>query len=288
MVAGVNPRVVVVVGPTASGKTAHGVALAHELRGDVVNADAMQCYRGMDVGTAKPTAAERGGVAHHLLDVWDPRVDADVADYQRRARVVVERLLAAGRSAVVVGGSGLYVRALVDDLAFPGTDPVLRARLEGELAASGAPALHARLTRLDPAAAAAIDRGDGRRLVRALEVNELTGGPYPASMPPYAMPRWGAELVGVDPGVAAVDARVGARVTLMRERGLTEEVRALAARGLGRTAARALGYAQLLAHLAGEGSEDDAYAATVVATRRYVRRQRSWARRDPRVRWLSG
>ncbi|HEX3648639.1 MAG TPA: tRNA (adenosine(37)-N6)-dimethylallyltransferase MiaA [Pseudonocardiaceae bacterium] len=275
-------RPVAVVGPTATGKSELGVWLARELGGEVVNADAMQLYRGMDVGTAKLTVAERRGVPHHLLDVLDVTETASVAAYQRAAREVVERLLAAGRVPVVVGGSGLYVSALLDDLEFPGTSLRIRARLEAELAAVGPAALHARLAELDPAAAAAILPGNGRRLVRALEVIELTGQPFSATLPRPGPARYGTVLVGLDRDVAELDERIATRVDLMFERGLVDEVRRLVPLGLrdGRTASRALGYQQVLA------DPGTARAETVRATRRFVRRQRSWFRRDDRITWL--
>jgi tRNA dimethylallyltransferase len=276
-----------VVGPTATGKSDLAVALALRLGGDVVNADAMQLYRGMDVGTAKLREPERHGVPHHLLDVLDVTETASVAAYQRRSRGVVEDLLAAGRTPVLVGGSGLYVQAVLDDLRFPGTDPVLRARLELELAEHGSAAMHERLVRLDPCAAEAILPSNGRRIVRALEVIELTGRPFSATLPRPGQPRYGAVLVGLDRDPVELDARVDTRVERMFAAGLVEEVRRLEAVGLraGRTASRALGYQQVLA--AFEGSYDMAAAAeqTAKATRRFVRRQRSWFRRDSRISW---
>ncbi|HVV21440.1 MAG TPA: tRNA (adenosine(37)-N6)-dimethylallyltransferase MiaA [Pseudonocardiaceae bacterium] len=279
---------IAVVGPTATGKSDLGVWLARELGGEVVNADAMQLYRGMDVGTAKLTAAERQGVPHHLLDVLDVTETASVAAYQRHARACVEELLAAGRVPVVVGGSGLYVSALLDDLEFPGTEPAIRARLEAELAEVGAAALHERLTGLDPVAAGAILPGNGRRIVRALEVIELTGRPFSASMPKPGPARYGTVQIGLDRDAALLDERVERRVDLMFERGLVAEVESLLPRGLreGRTASRALGYQQVLAALDGDGDLAAARADTVRATRRFVRRQRSWFRRDNRITWL--
>jgi tRNA dimethylallyltransferase len=279
---------VAVVGPTATGKSDVGVWLARRLGGEVVNADAMQLYRGMDVGTAKLTEAERHGVPHHLLDVLDVTETASVAAYQRHARRVVADLLAAGRVPVVVGGSGLYVSALLDDLEFPGTDAAVRAGLEAELADVGAAALHARLTGLDPVAGEAILPGNGRRIVRALEVIELTGRPFSATMPRPGPARYGTVLVGLDRDAAGLDERVETRVDAMFDRGLVDEVRGLLPLGLreGRTAARALGYQQVLAALDGDGDLATARAETVRATRRFVRRQRSWFRRDKRITWL--
>lgn len=279
--------VLAVVGPTAAGKSALGLALAHALDGEIVNADSMQVYRGMDVGTAKLPPDQREGVPHHLLDVWPVTKTASVAEYQRLAKTAVAEIRRRGRTPVLVGGSGLYVRAVVDDLDFPGTDPDVRRRLEAELAAEGPERLHVRLAELDPPAAAAILPSNGRRLVRALEVIEITGEPFSARLPDYgAAPT--AVQVGVDVPRAALDERIEARVDRMWEAGLVDEVRRLERHGLreGRTASRALGYRQVLAYLAGEYDERTARDETVRATRRFARRQDSWFRRDPRVHWL--
>jgi tRNA dimethylallyltransferase len=283
-----TPPVVAVVGPTATGKTALAVALARRLGGEVVNADSMQLYRGMDIGTAKPTVEERGGVPHHLLDVWHVRQAASVAEYAREAREVIDRLRRAGVLPLLVGGSGLYVRAVLDDLDLPGTDPTVRARLEQELAAEGPAALHSRLAAVDPEAAAAVLPTNGRRIVRALEVIALTGRPFPARLPTGGAPRYDAVLLGVDRPTADLDERVARRVARMFAAGLVDETRSLLAFGLreGRTASRALGYQQVLAALDGDGDLAAAAADTVRATRRFVRRQRSWFRRDPRIHWL--
>ncbi|MER6720168.1 tRNA (adenosine(37)-N6)-dimethylallyltransferase MiaA [Streptomyces halstedii] len=284
-----TPRVITVVGPTAAGKSDLGVFLAQRLGGEVVNADSMQLYRGMDIGTAKLTPAERGGIPHHLLDVWDVTDTASVAEYQRLARAEIDRLLAAGRVPVLVGGSGLYVKGAVDALEFPGTDPEVRARLEDELARNGSGALHARLADADPQAARAILAGNGRRIVRALEVIEITGKPFTANLPGDEAV-YDAVQIGVDVERPELDARITARVDRMWEAGLVDEVRHLETLGLreGRTASRALGYQQVLAALAGECTEQEARAETVRATKRFARRQDSWFRRDARVRWLSG
>lgn len=278
---------VAVVGPTATGKSDLGVTLAQALGGEVVNADSMQLYRGMDIGTAKLTMAERQGVPHHLLDIWEVTETASVADYQRRARAVLDGLLARGRVPILVGGSGLYVRAVLDALEFPGTDPAVRDRLERELTEAGAPALHRRLVLVDPDAAERILPGNGRRIVRALEVVELTGRPFTATLPGHESV-YDAVQLALDR--TDLDDRVDLRVELMWHRGLVEEVRALERAGLrhGVTASRALGYRQLLTALAGERTLDEALAGTQQATRRFVRRQRSWFRRDPRLVWLDG
>jgi tRNA dimethylallyltransferase len=281
-------RPVAVVGPTATGKSDLGLLLAEHLGGEVVNADAMQLYRGMDVGTAKLPPEQRHGVPHHLLDVLDVTEAASVAAYQRHARRTVEDLLAVGTVPVVVGGSGLYVSALLDDLEFPGTDAVIRARLEAELVDVGASALHQRLTGLDPVAAEAILPGNGRRIVRALEVIELTGRPFSATMPKPGPARYGTVLIGLDRDTAELDERVERRVAAMFAEGLVDEVRSLVPLGLreGRTASRALGYQQVLAAFDGEYDLPAAQTDIVRATRRFVRRQRSWFRRDRRIGWL--
>ncbi|MET8717673.1 tRNA (adenosine(37)-N6)-dimethylallyltransferase MiaA [Streptomyces sp. NPDC004735] len=284
-----TPRVITVVGPTAAGKSDLGVFLAQQLGGEVVNADSMQLYRGMDIGTAKLTPAERGGVPHHLMDIWDVTEAASVAEYQRLARTEIDRLLSEGRTPVLVGGSGLYVKGAIDALEFPGTDPGVRARLEQELTEHGSGALHARLATLDPGAAQAILPSNGRRIVRALEVIEITGKPFTANLPGDEAV-YDALQIGVDVERPELDERIRTRVDRMWEAGLVDEVRDLEARGLreGRTASRALGYQQVLAALAGECTEDEARAETVRATKRFARRQDSWFRRDPRVEWLSG
>jgi tRNA dimethylallyltransferase len=281
------PPVVAVVGPTATGKTALAVALAHRLGGEVVNADSMQLYRGMDIGTAKPDLAERNGVPHHLLDLWHVREAASVAEYRRLARAQIDRLRAAGTVPLLVGGSGLYVRAVLDELDFPGTDAALRGRLEEELAAVGPAALHTRLAALDPAAAEAVLPSNGRRIVRALEVIELTGGPFRAQLPD-PRPHYPAVAVGLDREPAVLDERVAARVDRMWAAGFVDEVAALAADGLreGPTASRALGYAQVLAQFDGALTPDEARERTIGTTRRFVRRQRSWFRRDATISWF--
>ncbi|MCX5210543.1 tRNA (adenosine(37)-N6)-dimethylallyltransferase MiaA [Kitasatospora sp. NBC_00240] len=282
------PRVVSVVGATAAGKSDLAVALARSLGGEVINTDSMQLYRGMDIGTAKLTVEERGGVPHHLLDVWDVTEAASVAEYQRLARAEIDRLLADGRTPVLVGGSGLYVRAAVDEMEFPGTDPEVRARLELELVELGSGALHLRLAGLDPAAAVAILPSNGRRIVRALEVIEITGLPFTANLPSNTAV-YDVVQIGVAVPRPELDERIALRVDRMWQAGLLDEVRALEKAGLreGRTAARALGYQQVLDHFAGGCTEDEARAETVRATKRFARRQESWFRRDDRIHWLA-
>ncbi|MFP5218479.1 MAG: tRNA (adenosine(37)-N6)-dimethylallyltransferase MiaA [Actinomycetes bacterium] len=277
-------RVLAVVGPTAAGKSELGVALARAVGGEVVNADSMQLYRGMDVGTAKLAEAERQGVPHHLLDVWPVTRTATAADYQALCRSVLDDLLARGVTPVLVGGSGLYLRAALDHLSFPGTDPDLRARLEQELAEHGAPALHARLAELDPEAAERMDPANGRRVVRALEVVAVAGA-MPGRMTSYDA-RYETHWIGVDRSDLAE--RIAVRVDRMFDAGLVDEVRRLEAQGLreGVTASQALGYRQVLQLFDGDGDEQLARERTVTATRRFARRQRAWFRRDPRIRWL--
>ncbi|MEH0146295.1 tRNA (adenosine(37)-N6)-dimethylallyltransferase MiaA [Corynebacterium sp. Q4381] len=280
---------VAVVGPTASGKSALGIALAQELGGEVVNVDSMQLYRGMDIGTAKLAPEERGGIPHHLLDIWDVTRTASVADYQRRAVAAVEEIAARGKVPILVGGSMLYVQSLIDDWSFPPTDPAVRARYEARLASIGVDALHAELAQVDPAAARVIEDKDPRRTVRALEVIALTGRPFQASQPPKdAPPRWGTRIVGLRTDAAWLNPRIELRTRQMFGAGFVDEVRGLVDAGLTRdsTAGRAIGYAQVLAHLEGELSLADAHEQTITGTRRYVRRQRSWFNRDPRVQWL--
>lgn len=275
-------RVIAVVGPTAAGKSDLAVALAQDCGGEVVNADSMQLYKGMDIGTAKLSAAEQQGVPHHLLDVWEVGVTATAAAYQTLCRATLADLGSLGVTPVVVGGSGLYVRAALDQLEFPGTDPQLRACLEQQLAADGPGPLHARLAGLDPDAAARMEPSNGRRVVRALEVVLLTGS-MPGKMTSYEM-YVPTVYVGLDrPDLAE---RVATRVDRMWERGLLDEVAGLASLRAGVTASRALGYAQALAQLDGMLDERQAKEATMTATRRFVRRQRAWFRRDPRVHWL--
>lgn len=278
--------VVAVVGPTATGKSGLGVDLALALDGEIVNADAFQLYRGMDIGTAKLPEADRRGIPHHQLDILDVSEEASLAAYQSAARADIAAVRARRRTAVVVGGSGLYVRAALDRLDIPPTDPDVRARLEAELARDGVDALRERLGRLDPVAAQAIEPRNGRRIVRALEVVELTGRPFSATMPTreHLLP---TVTIGLRMPRETVDERVASRVRTMWRAGLLDEVRALEGHGLreGRTASKAVGYAQALAQLDGVLTADEAQEETAARTRRLVRRQESWFGADPRVHW---
>jgi tRNA dimethylallyltransferase len=283
-----RPRpVVAVVGPTATGKTALSVRLAHELGGEVVNADAMQLYRGMDIGTAKATLEERAGIPHHLVDVLDVTQEASVAAYQREARAAIAAVRGRGRTPILVGGSGLYVRAALDHLDIPPTDPVVRARLEHEYADHGLEALRDRLVRLDPDAAGAIEPSNARRIIRALEVVELTGDRFSARQPrrEYVAP---TVTLGLRLPRDVLDARIDHRVDLMWDAGLLDEVRSLVGHGIrhGRTASKALGYAQALAVLDGAHTRQWAVEETARLTRRFARRQESWFRPDRRITWL--
>jgi tRNA dimethylallyltransferase len=280
-------EVVAVVGPTATGKSDLAVRLALELGGEVVNADASQLYRGMDIGTAKLDAQERQGIPHHQLDVLDVTQEATVAAYQTAARADIDAILARGRVPVLVGGSGLYVRAALDRLDIPPTDPSVRARLEAELAASGVEPLRERLRAADPAAAAAIEPRNERRIVRALEVVELTGRPFSATMPTREHLR-PTTVIGLRAARDVLDERIAVRTRRMWDRGLLEEVSGLVGQGLrdGRTASRAIGYRQALAQLDRALGEDEAVEQTTALTRRLVRRQESWFRPDPRIRWV--
>ncbi|SDP53657.1 tRNA dimethylallyltransferase [Actinopolyspora xinjiangensis] len=283
-----TPRPVAVLGPTATGKSELALRLAELLDGEVVNADAMQLYRGMDIGTAKLPPQARHGVPHHQLDVLDVTETASVAAYQRHARADVERLLESGTTPILVGGSGLYVQAVLDELNFPGTDPSVRQRWQRRLDRIGTEALHRELAELDPPAAESIPPSNGRRVVRAMEVIELTGRRFSANLPAPGPPRYDTLLVGLDRPVGELDARVNTRAAEMFDEGLVDEVRGLERLGLrrGRTASRALGYQQVLAELDEAGDMTAAAAETARATRRFVRRQRSWFRRDGRIHWF--
>ena len=283
-----NQPIVAVVGATASGKTGLALDVAERLAGELVNTDAMALYRGMDIGTAKPSEAEKRGLPHHLLDRLSVRDSATVAEFQGWARAAVAAVRGRGRTPVLVGGSALYTRSVLDRFEFPGTDPKVRMRLEAELGELGPAALHARLAEVDGAAAARILPDNGRRIVRALEVVEVTGHAFGASLPrqEYADPA--TVQIGVDIDRPSLDVRIERRVAAMFAAGLVAEVEALLAAGLaeGRTAGQAIGYREVAAYLRGELTLDQARERTVTATRRFARRQDSWFRKDPRVVWV--
>jgi tRNA dimethylallyltransferase len=283
------PRpIVAVVGATAAGKSGLSLDLAERLEGEIVNTDAMQVYRGMDIGTAKLPEHERRGIAHHLLDLLEVTEPLTVAEFQGWARAAVREIRGRGRTPVLVGGSALYTRAVLDRFEFPGTDPGVRRELEAELAEVGAPALHRRLSRTDPDAAAQILPDNGRRIVRALEVVRITGRPFSASLPEHSYLDPSSVQVGVDIERPELDQRIAQRVREMFAAGFVDEVRRLLGRGLarGRTARTAIGYREVAAYLAGETSLEQAVESTIAATRRFSRRQDSWYRKDPRVAWV--
>jgi tRNA dimethylallyltransferase len=277
--------VIAVVGPTGSGKSDLAVNLALELDGEVINADAMQFYRGMDIGTAKITLDERKGVPHHLLDILDVTQEASVSQFQEQARATITAIHARGKRAILAGGSGLYVRAALDVLEFPGTDPALRQQLEDDLAAQGSAALLARLRAVDPVSAGRLT--DSRRIIRALEVHQLSGRPFSSFMPrrEYFQP---AVQIGLSVDRDELRERLALRVHRMVDGGLLDEVERLDVQGLrqGKTAPRALGYAQFLRVLDGAATVPEAAEETILATRQFARRQLTWFRADPRINWL--
>ncbi len=282
-------RTIIICGATATGKSDLAVALAHEIGAEIVNADSMQVYQGMDIGTAKLSHAERGGVTHHLLDVLTVKQDSTVAWYQELARKTIDEIHSRGCDAIIVGGTGLYIKAIVDDLNFPDTDPVIRSRLELEAIEQGPAALFQRLEKLDPAAALAIDRANTRRIVRALEVIEITGQPFTANLPREESSRYPAAFhFGLSQDRESLDIRVSNRVDSMWESGLIAEVETLVGQGLreGVTAQKALGYAQVLQMLDGLLTSDQALEETKRVTRQYIRRQDTWFSRDSRLHWL--
>lgn len=282
-----SPPVLAVVGPTAAGKSALAMQVARSLGAEIVSADSMQAYQGMRIGTAAPTDAELAEIPHHLVNTWPIERALTVMEFQAAARHAIAGIRERGKPAIVVGGSGLHVTAVLDDLRFPPTQEALRAELEGELRQHGAPVMHARLAVIDPEAAAAIDPGNGRRVIRALEVNQLTGAPFRARLPKgrAVVP---AVRIGVAIDRATLDVRIADRVDHMWSAGFVAEVQSLRERGLERapTASRALGYSQILAHLDGIVTEAEARQDTVTATRRFARRQQRWFWRDERITWL--
>jgi tRNA dimethylallyltransferase len=277
------------VGPTASGKTEASLELGRRLGAEVVLIDSMTVYRGLDVGTAKPSPDERSAVPHHLVDVAEPGEPFSVARFQGMAREALAGIADRSHPALLVGGSGLYYRAVVDGLEFPGTDPGVRAELEAEVASVGSEALHARLAGMDPAAAAKIQTGNARRVVRALEVAAVTGRPFSSFAEAWdRYPEGRVRAAGVRLEPAALRVRIEARTRWMLEHGLVEEARGLLARGFGGfvTASQAIGYVELAEHLAGRLSLDQAEERIVRRTRELARRQMAWFRRDPRIRWF--
>jgi tRNA dimethylallyltransferase len=280
---------VIICGPTATGKSDLALEVAEKFNGEVINADSMQLYRGMDIGTAKLTIAQRREIPHHLLDILSVREDASVAQYQSLARAAIDEIQGRGKVAIVVGGTGLYIKSIIDEMNFPETDPVLRKKLEDEAELLGTAELYSRLRLLDPEAAAAIEPGNTRRIIRALEVIEVTGKPYSANLPSDTSIRFPDALhIGLAMERSSLAPRIEARVHRMFDQGLVDEVRALVAQGLleGTTAQRAIGYAQAIALIDGEISQSQAMEETIVATRQYVRRQETWFKRDQRIQWI--
>lgn len=283
-------KLIVICGATATGKSDLAVALAQSIDAEIINADSMQLYRGMDIGTAKITIEERKGIAHHLLDLLDVTEDANVAWYQEKARAAITEIHARGKSAIIVGGTGLYIKAILDELNFPDTDPVVRAELELEFATKGITPLFDRLEKLDPAAALAIDKANSRRVIRALEVIKITGKPFTANLPREESSRYPyAKQFGLVMDRDSLSERISLRVDRMWDQGLVEEAEKLVAAGImkGTTAQRALGYAQVIAQIEGKVTQTEAQEETKRATRQYARRQETWFSRDERITWIS-
>ena len=283
-------KVIVICGATATGKSDIAIEIAQELGAEIINADSMQLYRGMDIGTAKLTVEERKGIPHHLLDVLDVSEDSTVAWYQEQARAAITEIHGRGKDAVIVGGTGLYIKAILDDLNFPDTDPEVRAKLEAELAEFGAAALFTRLEELDPAAALAIDRANSRRVIRALEVIEITGMPFTANLPREDSSRYPDALqFGLVMDREHLRERIDQRVDRMWDAGFVDEVDRLIIQGIGNgsTAQRALGYAQIIAMRSGSMTEEEAKEDTKRASRQYARRQETWFSRDARIQWVA-
>lgn len=281
--------VIIICGPTATGKSDLALEVARKYNGEIINADSMQLYKGMDIGTAKLTVAERQGIPHHLLDILDVSQDASVASYQGLARAAVDQLRADGKAAVIVGGTGLYIKAIIDEMNFPETDPALRKKLEDEAELLGTAELYSRLRMLDPEAADVIEPANTRRIIRALEVIEVTGKPYSANLPSDTSLRYPDALhIGLSMERSSLAPRIEARVHRMFDQGLVDEVKTLITQGLlfGATAQRAIGYAQVISMINGDISEAQAIEETIVATRQYVRRQETWFKRDQRIQWI--
>jgi tRNA dimethylallyltransferase len=283
-------KLVVIAGATATGKSALSVQLAQAINAEVINADSMQVYRGMDIGTAKISVPERESIPHHMLDVLDVSQDSTVAWFQDEARKLIDEIHSRGKNVVIVGGTGLYIKSVIDELNFPDTDPMVRHTLNKEAEELGIDVMYERLERLDPAAAIAIDRANLRRIIRALEVIEITGKPFTANLPRQESVRYpNARQFGLVMDRDLLSERIEQRVNQMFENGLVSEVQKLVAAGLlqGRTAQRALGYSQVVAHLQGEISLEAAIEETKRATRQYARRQETWFSRDYRIKWIS-
>ena len=281
---------IIVCGATATGKSELAVSLAKEINAEVVNADSMQVYKGMDIGTAKLTSEERGGIAHHLIDVLDIKDEANVAWYQQIAREKIDEILSSGKSVVVVGGTGLYIKAILDDLNFPDTDPAVRQKITDEAEKLGNDVMHEKLAKLDPAAALAIPKENIRRVIRALEVIELTGKPFTANLPRLESSKYpDAKQFGLVLDRGNLDEKIDKRVEDMWAKGFAREVSTLMTKGLEQsgTAKKALGYMQIMNYLNGESDEAFAKEETKRVTRAYARRQETWFSRDERIKWLA-
>jgi tRNA dimethylallyltransferase len=281
---------IIVCGATATGKSDLAVSLAKEINAEVVNADSMQVYKGMDIGTAKLTSEERGGIAHHLIDVLDIKDEANVAWYQQIAREKIDQILSTGKSVVVVGGTGLYIKAILDDLNFPDTDPAVRQKITDQAEKLGNDVMHERLAKLDPAAALAIPKENIRRVIRALEVIELTGKPFTANLPRQESSKYpDAKQFGLVLDRGNLDEKIDKRVEDMWAKGFAREVSTLMTKGLEQsgTAKKALGYMQIMNYLNGESDEAFAKEETKRVTRAYARRQETWFSRDERIKWLA-
>ena len=279
----------IICGATATGKSSLAINVALEIGAEIINADSMQLYRGMDVGTAKVTVVERKGVPHHLLDILDVSQSASVATYQELARNKISEIWARGNPAIIVGGTGLYIKSIIDEMDFPDTDPAIRARLEADAELLGAAAIFTRLQEKDPEAAATIDSANTRRVIRALEVIEATGKPYSANLPEDVSARYPEAIhIGLEVSRDSLAPRIQSRVDHMWDQGFVSEVEELIKQGLleGSTAQKAIGYSQIIALLNGEIDESAARESTVTATRQYVRRQETWFKRDTRIHWL--
>jgi tRNA dimethylallyltransferase len=283
-------RLIVICGATATGKSDLSVSLAQKIDAEIINADSMQLYKGMDIGTAKISTEEQQGIPHHMLDLLEVYQDANVAWYQEKARSVISDIHARGKDAIIVGGTGLYIKAILDELNFPDTDPVVRAELELELATKGITPLFERLEKLDPAAALAIDKANSRRVIRALEVIKITGKPFTANLPREESSRYPyAKQFGLVMDRDTLSERISLRVDRMWEKGFVQEVEKLLTSGImqGTTAQRALGYAQVIAQIEGKVTQEEAQEETKRATRQYARRQETWFSRDERITWIS-